>query len=84
MADRGIGPGILNRHPLPYIPGYQGQPSRGFQDVYLGLPMEPNQPPKLEACAALRSMIMGRRFDADQIIHLDTPAPSLRADPPAA
>ena len=53
MADRGIGPAILNRHPLPYIPGYQGQPSRGFQDVYLGLPMEPNHPPILEACAGL-------------------------------
>mgnify|MGYP001163808824 FL=1 len=52
MADRGIGPAILNRHPLPYIPGYQGQPSRGFQDVYLGLPMEPNHPPKLEACVS--------------------------------
>ena len=33
---------------------------------------------------ALRSMLMGRRFDADQIIHIDTPAPSLRAAPPAA
>ena len=51
MADRGIGPGILNRHPLPYIPGYQGQPSRGFQDVYPGLPRGPNHHPKLEACA---------------------------------
>ena len=34
--------------------------------------------------AALRGMLMGRRFDADQIIHIDTPAPSLRAAPPAA
>ena len=33
---------------------------------------------------ALRGMLMGRRFDADQIINIDTPAPSLRAAPSAA
>ena len=54
IADRGNGPRIFAGPPLSHMPGYQGQPSRGFQDVYLGLPMEPNQPPKLEACACGR------------------------------